>query len=196
MAHRFLNNNQNKDENKHQDESLTDNEEELDNIFKAHNLKTSDEVFARKCILFNNFFETEHLVRNTNNTDISTYFTEHSFVASYDKVPAMPNKKFEIAIIGRSNVGKSSLVSSIFKGKSTQVKISKTPGRTQTLNYFLLKKLQLYIVDMPGYGFARVPKSLLRGWHVLIRDYFVNRIGFDKYLMTLWLLDVRRLRIY
>ncbi|KAF0985196.1 hypothetical protein FDP41_000235 [Naegleria fowleri] len=191
--HHVLNNND--DEGNHE-QSFTEEEEENDNIFKAHNIKTSDEAFARKCMLFNNFFETEHIAQNTNTEDITSYFNDHSFVASYDKVPALSNKKFEIAIIGRSNVGKSSLVSAIFKGKSTQVKVSKTPGRTQTLNYFLLKKLNLYLVDMPGYGFARVPKSLLRGWHVLIRDYFVNRKGVDKYLMTLWLLDVRRLKEY
>ncbi|EFC45281.1 predicted protein [Naegleria gruberi] len=170
--------------------SLTRNEDYEWNVFKANNYKTPDSDFISKCFQFNEFLNG---IDRTNSIG-NNYFLDHSFVASYDKVPTTSHKKFEIAIIGRSNVGKSSLVSSIFKGKATDVKISKTPGRTQTLNYFLLKRLNLYLVDMPGYGFAKVPKSLLRGWHVLIRDYFKHRMNYDKYLITLWLLDVRRIK--
>lgn len=80
----------------------------------------------------------------------------------------------EIPIFGRSNVGKSSLVNHIF-GDKLLAKVSQVPGKTQTLNFFLVNE-QLFIVDLPGYGFAKTPTSQRNVWDDLIASYFdMNR---------------------
>jgi GTP-binding protein len=79
--------------------------------------------------------------------------------------PALP----EIAFGGRSNVGKSSLINSLLNRRKLAL-VSKTPGKTQLLNYFLIDE-RFYFVDLPGYGFARVSKVTQRGWGKLIEDY-------------------------
>lgn len=79
----------------------------------------------------------------------------------------------EIAFAGRSNVGKSSLINAL-TGRNTLAKTSNTPGRTQQLNFFDLGGL-LYMVDMPGYGYAKVSKSQKDEWNALIRDYLRGR---------------------
>ncbi|MAF97101.1 MAG: YihA family ribosome biogenesis GTP-binding protein [Micavibrio sp.] len=81
--------------------------------------------------------------------------------------------KPEIALAGRSNVGKSSLINAL-TGRNTLAKVSNTPGRTQQLNYFNLGD-QLYMVDMPGYGYAKVSKSQREAWTQLIFDYLKGR---------------------
>lgn len=79
----------------------------------------------------------------------------------------------EIAFAGRSNVGKSSLLNAL-TGRKTLAKTSNTPGRTQQLNYFNLGS-KLYIVDMPGYGYAKVSKTQRDAWTKLIFDYLRGR---------------------
>ena len=79
----------------------------------------------------------------------------------------------EIAFAGRSNVGKSSLLNALTNRK-TLAKTSNTPGRTQQLNYFNLGE-KLYIVDMPGYGYAKVSKEQRDEWTKLIFDYLRGR---------------------
>jgi GTP-binding protein len=79
----------------------------------------------------------------------------------------------EIAFAGRSNVGKSSLVNAL-TGRKTLARTSNTPGRTQELNYFNLGG-KLYMVDMPGYGYAQVSKEKSENWTRLIRDYLRGR---------------------
>lgn len=81
----------------------------------------------------------------------------------------------EIAFLGRSNVGKSSLINAL-TGRTSLARVSVTPGRTRELNFFTLGKDEaLYLVDMPGYGYARAPKSEIKGWTRLIRDYLKGR---------------------
>ena len=92
-------------------------------------------------------------------------------VAALEQLPdaALP----EIAFAGRSNVGKSSLVNAL-TGRKTLARMSHTPGRTQQLNFFNLGDA-LYIVDMPGYGYAKVSKKQIKEWNFLIRDYLRGR---------------------
>ncbi len=79
----------------------------------------------------------------------------------------------EIAFAGRSNVGKSSLVNAL-TGRNTLARTSNTPGRTQELNYFNLGD-RLYMVDMPGYGYAKVSKEKIKAWTSLIFAYLRGR---------------------
>ena len=83
--------------------------------------------------------------------------------------------KPEIAFAGRSNVGKSSLINAL-TGRTSLARVSVTPGRTRELNFFTLgKDDQLYLVDMPGYGYAKAPKSQVKGWTRLIGEYLKGR---------------------
>ncbi len=96
--------------------------------------------------------------------------------------PTMP----EYAFIGRSNVGKSSLINAMMKRKDL-AKTSQTPGKTQLINHFLVNE-NWYLTDLPGYGYARVSKSLRRDFEKLITNYILNR----KNLVNLFvLIDVR-----
>lgn len=101
-----------------------------------------------------------------------------------EKCPA-PNKP-EFAFIGRSNVGKSSLIN-MLTGRKELAKISSTPGKTQTINHFLINK-SWYLVDLPGYGYASVSKSLKENWSQMIDSYFKNRTNL---YCTFVLLDSR-----
>jgi GTP-binding protein len=85
----------------------------------------------------------------------------------------------EIVFVGRSNVGKSSLINSLLNRRDL-AKVSRTPGKTRAVNLFLVSTsdpdlAQFYLVDLPGYGFARVSKSLRTEWGPLIEDYLINR---------------------
>ena len=80
----------------------------------------------------------------------------------------------EVAFAGRSNVGKSSLINALFNRKDV-ARVSNTPGRTRELNYFTLADGRLALVDMPGYGYAQAPKSLVKKWQALVRDYLRGR---------------------
>jgi len=94
----------------------------------------------------------------------------------------------EIAVCGRSNVGKSTLLNSLF-GTKTLVKTSATPGKTQSINFFKLDDFVTF-VDLPGYGFAQVPMKEKMNWAKLIQGYIMRR---EQLALFLILLDVRRL---
>lgn len=96
-----------------------------------------------------------------------------TFVKSCPTLETLPPLEFlEVAFVGRSNVGKSSLINALTqKGLA---KASSTPGRTQFLNFFLLSE-NYYIVDMPGYGYAAAPKKMVDSWQVLIKTYLRGR---------------------
>lgn len=99
-----------------------------------------------------------------------------SFVKGVVRIDDLPKDgRPEIAFAGRSNVGKSSLINAL-TGRTSLARVSVTPGRTRELNFFSLgKDGALYLVDMPGYGYARASKSEIRGWTRLIRDYLKGR---------------------
>jgi GTP-binding protein len=90
---------------------------------------------------------------------------------SYTQCPA--DNLPEFAFIGRSNVGKSSLINMLLKRKD-MVRVSNKPGKTQSLNYFLIND-QFYLVDLPGYGYARVSKTERQQWEKMIAEYFQQR---------------------
>jgi GTP-binding protein len=79
----------------------------------------------------------------------------------------------EVAFLGRSNVGKSSLINSLL-GVKGLARTSSTPGRTQAINYFLINR-RFYFVDLPGYGYARVPKGMREEWGRFVTDYLAKR---------------------
>src|SRR5205085_7220896 len=79
----------------------------------------------------------------------------------------------EVAFMGRSNVGKSSLINSLLGAKGL-AKTSSTPGRTQLINFFLINEAFRF-VDLPGYGYARVPGAVKREWGPMIEKYLASR---------------------
>ena len=81
--------------------------------------------------------------------------------------------KWEFLLVGRSNVGKSSFINALINRKNF-ARTSATPGKTQTLNFFLIND-EFYIVDVPGYGFARVSKKLKNKFGMIIEDYLESR---------------------
>ncbi|MDR2979513.1 MAG: ribosome biogenesis GTP-binding protein YihA/YsxC [Bacteroidales bacterium] len=96
------------------------------------------------------------------------------FVQSVDHWKKCPETILpEYAFIGRSNVGKSSLVNMIGNNKSL-AKISSKPGKTQTINHFIVND-EWYLVDLPGYGYATISKTMREAWVRMIDDYFINR---------------------
>lgn len=97
-----------------------------------------------------------------------------TYVISSPKIELCPNPdKPEYAFIGRSNVGKSSLIN-MLTGQSKLAKTSNTPGKTQLINHFLINK-DFYIVDLPGYGFAKVSIKTRAVWEKMISDYLQQR---------------------
>ena len=113
--------------------------------------------------------------------------TEAIFLQSntdYEKCPK-PDKP-EYAFIGRSNVGKSSLINALVQKKSL-AKTSQTPGKTQLINHFQIDK-KWYLVDLPGYGYAKVSKTDREKFEKMIHEYLENR---ENLLYTFVLVDIR-----
>lgn len=111
-----------------------------------------------------------------------------SFIAGAATQASLPPMTLpEIAFIGRSNAGKSSLVNAV-TGRRTLARTSQNPGATRQLNFFNLGD-RLILVDMPGYGFARVSKQQKSEWDMLIRNYFIGRPTLQRACV---LIDARR----
>ena len=97
-------------------------------------------------------------------------FRNAEFYSSYGRFEQLPpSQKLEIAFAGRSNVGKSSLINKVF-GRKALARVSSVPGKTQTVNFYKLD--DIFIVDLPGYGYAKVSKSEKKRWQELIGGYF------------------------
>ncbi len=110
-----------------------------------------------------------------------------SFQGSFEKLNQCPVHYLpEFAFVGRSNVGKSSLINMITNKKSI-ARTSSTPGKTQHLNFYLINKLW-YLVDLPGYGYAKVSKKIKSAFPKMIEDYLINR---PNLFCTFLLLDSR-----
>src|SRR5674476_859668 len=97
-------------------------------------------------------------------------FNKQEFVKSVFNISQIPEfVKPEIILCGRSNVGKSSFINSLFNRKDL-AKISSTPGKTRSINYYLINE-KFYIVDLPGFGYAKISKKEREFWGNLIKDY-------------------------
>jgi len=127
-------------------------------------------------------------LHRSKNTTKGMEITSSKFVISNTDIKGCPKPdKPEYAFIGRSNVGKSSLINMLTRN-SKLAKTSGTPGKTQLINHFLINDT-FYIVDLPGYGFAKVSQAQRASWEVMIQTYLKERIN----LVTVFLLIDSRL---
>ena len=110
-------------------------------------------------------------------------FIKSAFQKDHYPPPDLP----EIAFAGRSNVGKSSLINTLVNRKRL-ARTSSTPGRTQAINFFRQGN-RLYLVDLPGYGFARVPVSVKKSWRGMVETYLKERENLKGVVV---IVDIRR----
>jgi GTP-binding protein len=109
------------------------------------------------------------------------------FVKSATRPDDFPrDQRPEIAFCGRSNIGKSSLLNTLTNTHGL-ARTSSSPGRTQTINFFLVDE-QMYFVDLPGYGYAKVPKAVKENWGTMIESYLHSR---NQLKLALMLVDSR-----
>lgn len=113
---------------------------------------------------------------------ISAAFVKSAFEIQHWTTDHLP----EIAFLGRSNVGKSSLINSLL-GRKGLARTSNTPGRTQSINFFLINE-RFYFVDLPGYGYAKVSKTMRGDWGKMAEEYLSER---DQLALCVQLVDSR-----
>lgn len=101
-------------------------------------------------------------------------------VVAMDGMP--PADRLEVCFAGRSNVGKSSLINAL-TGRKGLARASNTPGRTQEINYFTLG--HLYLVDLPGYGFAKAPVPVVEKWQRLLKAYLAGRVTLRRVFLLI-----------
>jgi GTP-binding protein len=107
--------------------------------------------------------------------------------AAYSAIDFPQDQRPQFAMVGRSNVGKSSLINATLKRKSI-ARVSNTPGKTQAVQFYLIDE-RFYVVDLPGYGYAKVPQSVKRWWGALVQSYIESS---DALRLIFLLLDIRR----
>ena len=118
---------------------------------------------------------------NVNNSNLAlTVGTEKQF-------PRDPRP--EVALSGRSNVGKSSLINTLL-GRKSLARVSSAPGKTITINYYDIDK-KLYLVDLPGYGYAKRSQGSKRSWSSLTENFFVKNPSSDALKLVIQLIDIR-----
>jgi GTP-binding protein len=100
------------------------------------------------------------------------------FIASATRTHQLPDTEAEVAFVGRSNVGKSSLINALANQKQL-ARVSNTPGRTQLINIFEVVGGNGTLVDLPGYGYAKVPAHIRKDWGPMIEGYLLERDGLD-----------------
>lgn len=121
--------------------------------------------------------------------EVAFFSAPCEFIAGAATIESLPDVTHpEIAFIGRSNVGKSTLVNALV-GQKALARTSQSPGHTRQLNFFLIGNRRLMLVDMPGYGYAKVSKQMLGEWDVLIKSYLLGRQSLQR---TCLLIDARR----
>ena len=118
---------------------------------------------------------------NTNNANIAIT------VGNSRQFPRDPRP--QVALSGRSNVGKSSLINTLL-GRKSLARVSSSPGKTITINYYDIDK-KMYLVDLPGYGYAKRSMESKRGWSSLTEDYFVKNPSSDAIKLVIQLVDIR-----
>ncbi len=119
--------------------------------------------------------------------DIRRHLQKTQFFTSANELSQLPKSQAEIAFAGRSNAGKSSALNRI-TGIRNLARTSKTPGRTQLINYFEIEP-ELFLVDLPGYGYAKVPERIKLHWQSVLQAYFEEREALNQLIMVM---DVRR----
>ena len=116
------------------------------------------------------------------------------FIKSCVKADQYPKERLpEVALLGRSNVGKSSALNTLLHRKGL-AKVGKVPGKTQMVNFFRVSLAdsqadQFYVVDLPGYGYAKVPQSVRMGWGPMVETYLTSR---ETLRGVIVFIDVRR----
>lgn len=116
---------------------------------------------------------------------LSKFFaTAPEFMLSVARLEQLPADDLpEVAFAGRSNVGKSSLINALFNRKDV-AKTSATPGRTQQLNYFCMAE-KLYLVDLPGYGYAKAPPAEVKRWQSVLSAYLKGRANLRRVFLLI-----------
>ncbi len=116
-------------------------------------------------------------------------YRQAQFLKGVARLSALPaDAGVEVAFAGRSNAGKSSVINAL-TGRTALARISKTPGRTQQLNFFVLDDEEHRLVDLPGYGYANVPVAVKRRWAGLVEGYLSARRSLEGVVL---LMDARR----
>jgi GTP-binding protein len=118
---------------------------------------------------------------NVNNSNISLT------VGNKKQFPHDPRP--QIALSGRSNVGKSSLINTML-GRKSLARVSSSPGKTITINYYDVDK-KIYLVDLPGYGYAKRSQESKKSWSTLTEDYFLKNPSSDAIKLVIQLIDIR-----
>lgn len=119
---------------------------------------------------------------------MSNLYRQAEFITSaFELSQLVPDEGYEIAFAGRSNAGKSTAINRLTSQKNL-CKTSKTPGRTQLINFFRLDD-ERRLVDLPGYGFAKVPKKMRQHWDLILSNYLLERSSLSGLVIVV---DIRR----
>ena len=114
-------------------------------------------------------------------------FENQKYITSVFSTSELPKERLpEVVLCGRSNVGKSSFINSLFNRKNL-AKTSSTPGKTRSINYYDIDS-RFYMVDLPGYGYAKISQSERKKWGKLVNDFFANS---NHIHLTIHIIDSR-----